>query len=71
MSRLDDYLGSKEARAAAAAVLKNKELKIARQRLDIDRARLELEREERLARIAAMQANTSLLLRLMNKLDKQ
>lgn len=69
-SRLDDYLESKKAHAAAAVVLKNKEFKIVRQRLDIDRARLELLREERLAHIATMQANTSFLLRPMDKLDK-
>lgn len=55
---------------ASANQLKARELDIAEKRLELDRSRLESEREERSAFVAAMQANTTLLLRLLERLER-
>lgn len=60
-----------ESRDSVVNKLRARELELAEKRLELERLRFESEREERTAIVASMQANTSLLLRLVERLDQQ
>lgn len=63
-------LESVDDRDGPLSQVRAREIELAEKRLELDRARFESEREERAAFIAAMQANTTLLLRLVERLER-